>query len=170
METIIPDDPFSRISLPQVTKLNQAADSFGEQSVAVQVNVDQSPQFGGYGSTQTTKRPMVPPPDSLTTNADAATDAFIGDPIDVVGNDGKLNKVAKHSTWVTPTAYPTYLRTLTSGKSVTLDSNGLEIDNGTKSVRIYFSAFTKDIYLREIDVCDSGTPKKMLILGSDPYV
>lgn len=169
MQITIPDDPFVRVNLPDVTKVNQADDTFGEQSVAVQINVNQSPQFGGFGSTQTTKRPMKPPPDSLTNDASAATDAFIGDPIDVVGNDGKLNKVAKHSTWVTPTTYPTNLKTLTSGKSVTLDSNGLEVDNGTQKTRIFFSAFNKDLSIKEIDVCVSGVNKKMLILASDPY-
>jgi hypothetical protein len=27
----------------------------------------------------------------------------------------------------------------------------------------------RELELREIDVCDSGTPKKMLVLGSEPY-
>ena len=38
-----------------------------------------------------------------------------GGSIDVVGVAGGLNRVVKHSTWITPASYPTYLRTGETG-------------------------------------------------------
>lgn len=170
MNTQIPDDPFSGIQIPQLKQVTQLGDTLGEQSVAVQVDVNQTQQPYFSGSDKTTKRPMKPPPDTIGTQGQDEPQTSEGAAIDVVGSDGKLNKVPKHSTWVTPTNYPTFLRTLTSGKKVTLDSNGLELDNGSQTARIFFTAFTKDLTIREISICDAGVTKKMLVLGSAPYV
>lgn len=163
--------------------------------------------------------------------------------ISVVGTDGKLNLVPKHSTWATPSTYPTALRvvyvnggvTLTiyidgtegikvldsasgdytkispvgvvtvynfaNGKSITIsptsladniaiDSAGIKVVNhtsgdyvqlgidgkltvydssGAKSAVIDPSLITQNMTVRAIAVCDSGTPKSMLVLGSAPY-
>ncbi len=40
---------------------------------------------------------------------------------------------------------------------------------GAKSLVLTPADITQDMSVREIDVCDSGTPKKMLIVGSAPY-
>lgn len=169
MNTQIPDDPFSGIQIPQLKQVTQLGDTLGEQSVAVQVDVNQTQQPYFSGSDKTTKRPMKPPPDTIGTQGQNEPQTSEGAAIDVVGSDGKLNKVPKHSTWVTPTAYPTYLRTTTSGKTIILDSNGLEVDQGTYKARIFFSDLTKDLTLRELTICDAGVSKKILILASAPY-
>lgn len=169
MNQQIPNDPFSGIQLPRLTQVTQISDSMGEQSVPVQIATDRTDLPVFSGSDKTTKRPMRPPADTVSDDVNSATEAFIGDPIDVVGSDGKLNKVAKHGTWVTPTNYPTFLKTSTSGKTITLDSNGLEIYNGSQTISLFFSAFSNNMSIKEIDVCDGGVNKKMLILASDPY-
>jgi len=169
MNTQIPDDPFSGIQIPQLKQVTQLGDSLGEQAVSVQIDVNQTQLPVFNGSDRTTKRPMKPPPDTIGTQGQDEPQTSEGAAIDVVGSDGKLNKVPKHSTWVTPTSYPTYLRTTTTGKNVIMDSNGIEVDNGTQTVRIFFSAFTKNMAIKEVDVCVGGVSKKMLILASDPY-
>jgi hypothetical protein len=49
------------------------------------------------------------------------------DAIEVVGSDGKINVVPKHSTWTTPTAYPTALRVVAGGRTISIDSNGVAV-------------------------------------------
>jgi hypothetical protein len=171
MNISIPDDSLNRVSTPPMTVLNQMGDTFGEQSVAVQVSVAQTQQPYFSGSDKTTKRPMKPPPDAIDNEGTGDTQPIENTAIDVVGSDGKLNKVAKHSSWVAPTTYPTFLKTSTTGNTqfVTADSNGLEIDQGTYKARIWFASLTKDMSIKEIDVCVGGVNKKMLILASDPY-
>lgn len=151
MNTTIPQDPFSGISLPPFSVESSPVKSQASEPVGVQVSRNDTASIN----------PVV---------VETPTPTPEGAAIDVVGSDGKLNKVPKHSTWVTPTNYPTFLRTLTSGKKVTLDSNGLELDNGSQTARIFFTAFTKDLTIREISICDAGVTKKMLVLGSAPYV
>lgn len=51
-----------------------------------------------------------------------------GDPINVVGSDGKLNVVPKHSTWATPSAYPTELRAVNTGRTIRADASGLSVE------------------------------------------
>jgi hypothetical protein len=85
--------------------------------------------------------------------------------------------------------YPRVLKTKTDLKTVTLDETGITATDGTKSIvanfttglvvsdgtysaTIDFATLTskaKNLTFREIDVCDSGTMKKMLVLGSAPY-
>lgn len=151
MITRIPEDPFSGIVLPPFTVESSPVKSPASEPVAVQVSRTDSTSVDS-----TVAEPPSPPTPE-------------GAAIDVVGSDGKLNKVPKHSTWVTPTAYPTYLRTTTSGKTIILDSNGLEVDQGTYKARIFFSDLTKDLTLRELTICDAGVSKKILILASAPY-
>jgi len=150
MITRIPEDPFSGIVLPPFTVQSMPTKTAAEESVGVQV-----PRTDTVSLEPITNEIPTPTPE--------------GAAIEVVGNDGKLNKVPKHSTWTTPTAYPTYLRTTTSGKTVILDSNGLEVDGGTYKARIFFSDLTKDLTLRELTVCDAGVSKKILVLCSAPY-
>lgn len=59
-----------------------------------------------------------------------------GDPISVVGSDGKLNTVPKHSTWSTPSAYPTALRAVDGGATNILDSDGLTLQGAAMDVFI----------------------------------
>jgi hypothetical protein len=47
-----------------------------------------------------------------------------GAPINVVGSDGKLNIVPKHSTWTTPTNYPTALKTVNGLLTVEIGGSG----------------------------------------------
>jgi len=181
-----------------------------------------------------------------------------GAAISVVGSDGLLNLVPKHSTWATPTDYPTELLTgdysggtgdyssmvptgfttheaatgdyaqllinlirvvsgasLTSmtptlvkaenaathaamgvggfeavddggtdnvtldfvgglivnigGVQVTISGAGIIVDNGTNTLTVNPSLITADMTVREIDVCDGGVTKQMLIVASAPY-
>jgi hypothetical protein len=154
MNTTIPDDPFSGIVLPQFSIESSPVKPSDIDPIAVQISRTDSTSIDPIvGET-----PNPPTPE--------------GAAIEVVANDGLLNKVPKHSTWSHPTAtaYPTFLRTLTSGKKVTLDSNGLEVDQGTYKARIWFADLTKDLTLRELTICDAGVSKKILILASAPYV
>jgi hypothetical protein len=151
MNTRIPDDPFSGIVLPPFSVESSPVKPSDIDPIAVQISRTDSTSIDPIVG----EIPNPPTPE--------------GAAIDVVGSDGKLNKVPKHSTWVTPTSYPTYLRTTTTGKNVIMDSNGIEVDNGTQTVRIFFSAFTKNMAIKEVDVCVGGVSKKMLILASDPY-
>ena len=152
MNTRIPDDPFSGIVLPPFSVESSPVKPSDIDPIAVQISRTDSTSIDPIVG----EIPNPPTPE--------------GAAIDVVGSDGKLNKVPKHSTWQEPTNYPTFLRTLTSGKKVTLDSNGLEVDQGTYKARIWFSDLTKDLTLRELTICDAGVSKKMLVLGSAPYV
>jgi hypothetical protein len=150
MNTRIPEDPFSGIVLPPFLVVSDPVKSPAAEPVAIQVSRTDSASIDPI-------------------NVEVPTPTPEGAAIEVVGTDGKLNKVPKHSTWVTPTSYPTYLRTTTSGKTVILDSNGLEVDQGTYKARIFFSDLTKDLTLRELTICDAGVSKKILILASAPY-
>jgi hypothetical protein len=47
--------------------------------------------------------------------------------------------------------------------------NSLTLTNGANTVSIGQASITRSLALKEISVCDSGTPKKILILASDPY-
>jgi hypothetical protein len=98
-----------------------------------------------------------------------------GAAIDVPGSDGKLNKVPKHSTWASPTLYPSELRVVhvSSGVYMAMSSPsnipGIRMV-GTHTLAILESDLTHDMSIKEIDVCDGGVTKKMLVIGSDPYV
>lgn len=48
-------------------------------------------------------------------------------------------------------------------------SDGLYLSNGSVSLFAQISAITQNMTIREIDVCDSGVAKKMLVLASAPY-
>lgn len=181
--------------------------------------------------------------DEINPSDDSGDDFEEGDAINVVGSNGKLNLVPKHSTWATPTTYPTELKTVngtdtvtanasgvvvadsSSGLSSTLtkntltvnassslvmtvdstnglvvrnagftvysrlgdgffvvqtnsggnniagDSTGFQVFNNStgKVATIPFALLTQDMTIREIDVCDGGVAKKMLVLASAPY-
>jgi len=170
MTTQIPNDPFAGITLPPLTKVSQVTDSFGEQSVAVQVDVDQTQIVDPGGLVKGSKRPMRTSKDSVSGGYDEAEPQVVENgAINLVGADGTLNAATKHSTWVPGTAFPTTLKTSDSPKSITLNTTGFQIDNGSQKVEILFSAFNKNISIKEIDVCVGGVDKKMLILASDPY-
>lgn len=110
--------------------------------------------------------------------------------IDVVGSDGTLNAVPKSSTWVTPTttSFPTHLqvgastaaRALINDNEVSvvnaagtayaaLLQNEIILETGSFTLSIAAADLDRDISIRTIDVCDSGTPKLMDIIGSAPY-
>jgi len=87
----------------------------------------------------------------------------------VVGYDGKLIDVIRSGA-TTPSSYPTFLRVVNSSTSIDLSSTGFSATNSSnKSCTISFAAITADMSVREIDVCENGLAKKMLIVGSAPY-
>ena len=60
----------------------------------------------------------------------STTGGASGAAIEVVGSDGLLNRVPKHSTWVAPTLYPTELGTIVGNAESFLDADGFTfIDN-----------------------------------------
>lgn len=170
MITTIPNDPFAGISLPPPTRINQVADSMGEQSIAVQVTADPTRIIDPGDLVKGSKRPMKPNTDSVSgTYNEQEPQIFENGDINVVGADGTLNAVTKHSSWVPGTTFPTTLKTVDGTNSIVLNTSGFEVNNGTQTVRIFFNAFTQNMSIKEIDVCVSGVNKKMLILASDPY-
>jgi hypothetical protein len=63
-----------------------------------------------------------------------------------------------------------YVRVTNSTQYVGLDPvNGLAVVRGGNSVTIPFAGITRNITLKEIDVCSNGAAKKMIIVASDPY-
>lgn len=96
-----------------------------------------------------------------------------GDAIGVVGGDGKLNLVPKHSTWVTPTTYPTAIGQTDGNFYFESNSTGAVFRNfgtsPTSILTINAADLTKNMSIKEIDVCVGGVNKKMLIIASDPY-
>jgi hypothetical protein len=212
-----PDDPFDRIPTPPM-RIPDGLRNAGEQTKIEDVEGLQQ---------QLRER---------TTNQDRTE----GTAVSVVGSDGKLNAVRKHSTYATPSAYPTALRvvsgsltiyidptegvkvltgsgvsnytkigndgviTLHNGPNVRsivisqvsfyddikIDKDGVKVTNVASSdfarlgndgkVTVYDSssanslvldpsAITHAMTIREINVCDGGVAKKMLVVGSAPY-
>lgn len=84
--------------------------------------------------------------------------------------------------------YPTISRVVNTGRTMRMDATGLTVEGsaldfkhdpvtglggwyvGAYRVEIDSSLITANVTLREIDVCDAGVTKKMLVLGSAPYV
>lgn len=89
--------------------------------------------------------------------------------IEVIGSDGKLNKVAKHSSWVTPTNYPTEIRVVNSANSVIISATGLTVIAGSNSISLSFASIARNMSIRTISVCDGTTTKSMDIIASAPY-
>lgn len=57
-----------------------------------------------------------------------------------------------------------------TGAGVTLAKNeGLHVYNSAFDCYIATAAVTKNMSIREIDICDAGVTKKMLVLASAPY-
>jgi hypothetical protein len=142
------DDPFQRHPAPPVP-------AYGAPDEAVR---GQRPTIESVEGLQQALR-------ERTSNQDRTE----GTAASVVGADGKLNAVRKHSTWGTPSAYPTVVKMVDGSVSVTLNSSGLEINDGTYTVQILFADFARNVAMREIDVNDSGTAKKILLLASAAY-
>lgn len=71
--------------------------------------------------------------------------------------------------------YPTALRALHVASGVYMemaspgDLPGFRMV-GTHTLQIVESNLTQDMSIREIDVCDAGVTKKMLVIASEPYV
>jgi hypothetical protein len=94
----------------------------------------------------------------------------VGDPWHSVGSDGKLGLVQKHPSWTAGTTYPTALGVVTGSVTWTMDAGGFLMTNASsKTCSISFASITANMCVREIDVCDGTTAKKMLILASAPY-
>lgn len=106
--------------------------------------------------------------DPQTIDDPAAWSAVISSSLLVaVGTDGYLYSAGTNTSTNT---YPTLLKTVTSGKKITLDSNGIELDNNAgQTVRLFFSAMTHSMSIKTINVCSGGVTKSMDILASDPY-
>jgi len=82
--------------------------------------------------------------------------------------------------------YPTISRVVNTGRTIRADAEGLSVEGAvldfkhdpvtgiggwyaTYSVEIDEALLSRDMYIREIDVCDAGVAKKMLIIASEPY-
>lgn len=95
-----------------------------------------------------------------------------GSAIDVVGSDGKLNKVPKHSTWATPSTYPTYHRVENSDYRLQFDSSTGILDitrlSNSKKVRIDVSALADSITINSsgIFVQNTSTSNSVLLAVS----
>ena len=74
-------------------------------------------------------------------------------------DDSNTNTVIDESGW-------TY-----TGSTVvaSLDETSFYMSNGTKNLSIAFADIDANMSIREIDVCDNGTPAKMLVIASAPY-
>lgn len=65
--------------------------------------------------------------------------------------------------------------TFVDAYSTTITANYLDIEgtfkvvNGSYSLSVPFASVTRNMTIKEIDVCSGGVAKKMLILASDPY-
>lgn len=93
-----------------------------------------------------------------------------GGAVDAVGSDGKLNKVVKHSTWATPSAYPTVQKVSNASGEVLLDSNGVKITNSSGFYcYIAFTSLNRNLTVTTISYCVGGVQKSMDIIGSAPY-
>jgi hypothetical protein len=116
-----------------------------------------------------------------------------GSPVEFITGNGKLGLGVRHSSYVTPTTYPTELGVVTGTTSISINSTGVRVVGGSiavvtgstsitmgstgftmsnasgKTCQIFFGALTYDISVREIDICDAGISKKMLVVGSAPY-
>lgn len=149
MNTRIPQDPFSGIVLPPLSAPYSPVESPALDPIGVQV-----PRVDSISVAESESQ-------SATTENGA---------INVVGADGTLNAATKHSSWVPGTTYPATLKTIDGTKSVTINTTGIIVNNGTQTARILYADFTKDIQFREMDVCDGGVSKKILVLCSLPYV
>jgi hypothetical protein len=99
------------------------------------------------------------------------TESQENDSISVVGSNGKLNLVAKHSTWVTPTDFPTELGQTNYPAYFNSNITGVMVKNLDTSYQLNINVadITKNMTIKEVDVCVGGVNKKMLILASDPY-
>jgi hypothetical protein len=87
-----------------------------------------------------------------------------------VGPDGLLFAATRHSSYTTPVTYPTALGVVTAGVTWTMTAGGFLMTNSSsKTCSISFASITANMAVREIDVCDGTTAKKMLILASAPY-
>ena len=171
MNIKISDDPFAGIVLPPLTMLSQVSDSMGESSVAVQIVAEKTQIIDPGQLVKGSKRPMKPNTDSVSGgSSESESQGSENGPINVVGADGTLNAATKHSSWVPGTTYPATLKTIDGTKSVTINTTGIIVNNGTQTARILYADFTKDIQFREMDVCDGGVSKKILVLCSLPYV
>jgi hypothetical protein len=116
-----------------------------------------------------------------------------GSAVEFIGSNGRLGYGVRHSSYVTPTTYPTELGVVTGTTSISINSTGVRVVGGSvavvtgstsitmgstgftmsnasgKTCQILFGALTYDISVREIDICDAGVSKKMLVVGSAPY-
>jgi len=111
-----------------------------------------------------------------------------GAAIDILGSDCKINKVPKHSTWTTPTTYPTLLKTSGGAADILigpndlivappgggstysqLTKNSIVLVNGGNNLEILASSLARPMSIRTIQVCDDGTLKNMDVIASAPY-
>jgi hypothetical protein len=111
--------------------------------------------------------------------------------LQAVTSDGTLFRAIIHSfpPQGTPASFPTHLQTgpdVSNNRTIMepqevgwskadlssyaiLSTDGLAMVKPGLSLSLSLSALTHSMSIRTIDVCDSGTPKSMDILGSAPY-
>lgn len=113
----------------------------------------------------------------------------VGGTIQAVGTNGTLFDVVEPVSPNVPAGFPTRLRTTNANSTNYSQMTGTEIVCIDTSIGVY-SRLTRasielvgvhqlliseadlvaDMAIKEIDVCDAGVTKKMLVIGSDPYV
>lgn len=85
-----------------------------------------------------------------------------------VMSDGRLQNVYVGNT--NGNQWPTAGKWVTASGNVDVSSTGVVVtSSGGKTANIAFASLTQNVSLREINICDNGTSKHMLILGSAAY-
>ena len=112
-----------------------------------------------------------------------------GAAIEVVGADGRLVKVVRHSSYTSPSAYPTVLRTVNGGVTSNLDGNGIKVSNanyeiyldpaaaivrfrknaGPYVIEFDLASLARHLVIRTDDFCDGGVDKSQQHLASVPH-
>lgn len=119
--------------------------------------------------------------------AGTGTSGNVGGTIQAVGSNGALFDVVQPVSPNAPGGYPNYLRVANNstnrayiqpyevicedtafGVYAGLTPTSIEL-SGANQLFIEESQLTQDMGIKEIDVCDGGVTKKMLVIGSDPY-
>jgi hypothetical protein len=93
--------------------------------------------------------------------------AITGNLISVVSSNGTLQNVYNDGT--TGTSYPTAGKWATGSGNVAISNTGFTVFGTSGNVFLGFSDISRNLYIRTISVCNSGTVQNMDIIASAPY-
>ena len=79
------------------------------------------------------------------------------------------NGIVFRNASVTHTVGPTGIYADFGSNEVRIESTTFLITGASASISIAYASISVPMTLREIDVCNNGSPAKMLIIGSAPY-